>query len=151
MTPDQIAKAGTEHAHQCALFAAIALAHPLNGSEHALHWLYAIHNKGHGDAIRGAKARAEGVKAGVPDLCLPWPLAEWQEAARYHGAYVELKVPEHLTHKNGNCSPDQIKWIKALRSQGYYVTVCFGWQNALGTLGAYVRGNPLPEFNNFVD
>lgn len=150
MTPDQIAKSGTEHAHQCALFAAIALAHPLTGPSHPLHWLYAIHNKGHGDAVRGAHARAEGVKAGVPDTFLPIPIirrgADASFYENWYGCYVELKVPAHATHKNGNCSPDQIKWIIALRLQGYYVNVCFGWGDAFATFNAYLRGEPLPEF-----
>lgn len=152
MTPEQIAKAGTEHAHQCALFAAIALAHPLNGPWHPLHLLHAIHNKGHGDAIRGAKAKAEGVKAGVPDLCLPIAISCPNAADQakggfamfhFHGAYVELKIPAHLTHKNYGCSDDQVKWLLMLRQQGYYTNVAFGWEHALGLLGAYVMGSPL--------
>jgi hypothetical protein len=39
-----------------------------------LEFLFAIHNQGSGDAIRGARAKAEGVKAGVPDLMFPCSL-----------------------------------------------------------------------------
>ena len=96
MTPDELAKAGTEHAHQKALFAWANCA-ARYGFEYAdddraynkllratiqdkipyeapvLMHLFAIHNQGHGDAIRGGRARAEGVKAGVPDIMLPVP------------------------------------------------------------------------------
>ncbi|MFO4987381.1 hypothetical protein RCK87_26925, partial [Salmonella enterica subsp. enterica serovar 1,4,[5],12:i:-] len=48
--------------------------------------LFAIHNQGHGDKIRGNRAKAEGVKKGVPDLMLPVVIDG------YAGLFVELKV-----------------------------------------------------------
>lgn len=156
ITPEQIAKPGTEHAHQCALFAAIAIAHPLppTGAEHPLHWLFAIHNARDGsNAVAGAKAKAEGVKRGVPDLFLPQPMTTDPETRNlfermsYHGCYIELKRPEHATHKNGNCSDDQLKWIRQLRRSGYYVNVAFGWHEALTQLQEYLAGTPLQQID----
>src|SRR4051812_7142849 len=92
MTPDQLSKSGTEHAHQVALFAwaAVACYHGFAVANlwaksgvldpqynrrpiPCLKWLHAIHNQGHGDAIRGGRAKAEGVRKGIPDIFLPFP------------------------------------------------------------------------------
>ena len=85
MTPDQLAKSGTEHGHQVALFAwcAVARLHGFDVADDwaagmgieaakssrtnrtpvdALEWFHAIHNQGHGDKVRGANAKAEGVR-----------------------------------------------------------------------------------------
>ena len=48
-----------------------------------LKMLYAIPNGGARNAITGALLKAEGVKPGVPDLCLP------VARGKYHGLYIE--------------------------------------------------------------
>lgn len=94
MTPDQIAKSGSEHGHQSALFAycAVARIHGFDAADAwaagdklpapnpdegdkvpALEWFHAIHNQGHGDKVRGGMAKAEGVRKGIADTFLPWP------------------------------------------------------------------------------
>jgi hypothetical protein len=101
--------------------------------------LFAIHNQGHGDRIRGAQAKAEGVKAGVPDTLLPvrrtHPLpAPYSHCTEtYNGLFVELKK---LT--KGVVSGDQIKWQGALIEQGYAVSVCKGWIEAANTIAGYL-------------
>ena len=65
--------------------------------------LYAIPNGGK-RAIKTAIAlKAQGVKSGVPDMCLP--------VARngYHGLYIELK-----RQKGGTVSETQKSWLTAL-------------------------------------
>jgi hypothetical protein len=114
-----------------------------------LHLLFAIHNQGHGDRIRGAQAKAEGVKAGVPDTLLPvsrtHPLpAPYSHCTEtYHGLFVELKKP-----KKGVVSDDQTQWLGALTEQGYAVSVCRGWIEAAnciaGYLGSTVRIDDAP-------
>jgi hypothetical protein len=71
-------------------------------------------------------AGAEGVRAGVPDLCLP--------VARkgYHGLYLELKVGRNTI------SDLQEQWIDALREQGYFVDVAWGWQAAAQVIADYL-------------
>ena len=77
--------------------------------------LYHVPNGGKRDA-----------KTGVPDLCLP--------VARggYHSLYIELKVGKNTT------SPKQKEWIAALRQQGNYVSVCYGWEEAKETIENYL-------------
>lgn len=102
MTPDQLAKSNTEHAHQRAFFAWLALA-AYNGFEGAkvlsdggtfqrahrasplpeLHLMHAIPNGGARDKITAGRLKAEGVKAGVLDTFLPvpkmytYPVGDW--------------------------------------------------------------------------
>ena len=89
--------------------------------------LYAIPNGGK-RAIKTAIAlKAQGVKAGVPDMCLP--------VARegYHGLYIELK-----RQKGGTVSETQKSWITALAGQGYKAVVCRGAEDAIGTIKNYL-------------
>lgn len=155
MTPNQLSKSGTEHAHQVALFAwaAIACYHGFktanlwadNGvipSEdftrkpiHCLKWLHAIHNQGHGDAIRGGKAKAEGVKAGIPDIFLPY------STKGKNGLYIELKRPEirpvHETSKGG-LSNEQIEFAAFAKANGFEWRVAYGWHEAAKIIQEYL-------------
>jgi hypothetical protein len=94
-----------------------------------LHWLYHVPNGGMRSKATAGKLRAEGVKAGVPDVCLP--------VARggYHGLYVELK-----RRKGGKLSDKQREWITFLEAQGYHACVCAGWEEARDCLLAYLDG-----------
>ena len=88
--------------------------------------LYAIPNGGK-RAIKTAIAlKAQGVKSGVPDMCLP--------VARngHHGLYIELK-----RQKGGVVSETQKSWITALAKQGYKAVVCRGAEEAIGTIKEY--------------
>lgn len=122
MTPQQIAKSGSEHAEQSALFAWCAM---LVSREPVLKLLFAIPNGGsRGDdvkarKIRGAILKAEGVKPGVPDVCLP------VQRRGYAGLYIEMKKV-----KGGVYSDAQRQWKTDLTLQGYFVGWCPGWEDA---------------------
>ncbi len=89
--------------------------------------LYHIPNGGKRDRGTAIALKRQGVKAGVPDLHLP--------VARggYHGLYIELKVGKNTATKN------QKEWIEELLKQGYYATVCYGWEKAAETLINYLE------------
>lgn len=172
MTPWELAK-DTEHSQQRALFAwancaalfgfyaaqygdcynkekrdrAFALGNGLGAkgiTVPELSLFFAIHNQGHGDRIRGAQAKAEGVKAGVPDMFLPvmrvHPEPEpYRHVTRpYYGLFIELKKT-----KKGIVSDEQIVWAGLLSKQGYAVSICKGWIEAanciMGYLGSSIR------------
>jgi hypothetical protein len=114
----------TEHDEQTALFHWAAL-HETRIPELSL--LFAIPNGGHRNKVTAAKMKAEGVKPGVPDTCLP--LAR----KGYNALYLELK-----RQKGGRVSPEQWQWITALRAQGNYVEVCKGWQAAVSEILSYL-------------
>lgn len=111
----------TEHWEQVQLFK-WASARP------ELSLMYAVPNGGHRDIRVAAKLKAEGVKPGVPDICLP--------VARggFHGLYIELK-----RRKGGRVSPEQMLWIEALMREGYACAVCLGWQEARRTIEEYME------------
>jgi len=120
-----------EHAEQVAL---VTWAKFESGRVPELALLFAIPNGGkRGKAIAG-KLRAEGVKAGVPDLCLP--VARGQ----YHGMFIELKA------KGGRLAETQRDWLRALSGQNYYACICVGWEEAKKMIETYLRyGPPLGE------
>lgn len=64
----------------------------------------------------GAKRKAKGVKAGVPDWVILEPRNE------YHGMMIELKV------KGGSLSPSQKLFLKRSEASGYYVAICWSLQ-----------------------
>lgn len=94
-----------------------------------LQMLYHIPNERKCSAQQGARMKAEGRKAGVPDICLP--------VARggFHGLYIELKRT-----KGGKVSEEQAGWLKALQRCGYRAEVCKGWDAARGVIEEYLRG-----------
>ena len=89
--------------------------------------IYHIPNGGSRNKIEAANLKRQGVRPGVPDLCLP--------VARgvYHGLYIELKAGSNKPTKT------QIKWIQALKTQGYAVEVCYGWEHAAKTIIDYLK------------
>jgi len=116
-----------EHEHQKALFVWAGI-QQVKYPE--LRLLFAIPNGGHRHPAVAAKLKAEGVKAGIPDVCLP--------VARcgYHGLYVELKKP-----KGGKTSPDQHRWASDLGEQGYRAVVAYGWVMASQIITNYLEGS----------
>ena len=112
-----------EHAEQVAL---VTWAKFESGRVPELALLFAIPNGGHRNKATAGKLKAEGVKAGVPDLCLP------VARGHYHGLYIELKA------KGGRATPDQRDWLIELGKQGYYTALCFGWEFAKETIEKYL-------------
>lgn len=93
----------------------------------ALDLLYHIPNGGKRNASEAAHLKRQGVKAGVPDLCLP------VARGKYHGLYIELKYGRNKPSSN------QTYWICALRAQGYAAEVCYGWQQAADVIEKYLK------------
>ena len=108
--------------------------------------LYAIPNGGQRNRVVAAKLKAEGVQAGVPDLCLP--------VARgpYHGLYLETKVRELVPHetktkgitmrkRETKPSAAQEEWICALREQGYCAEVYWDLDEGWSILTEYLEAD----------
>lgn len=143
LTPAQYAKAGTEHAHQVAVF--MEIQQRLQHQYPVLRRLHAVPNGGLRSKATAGRLKAEGVKSGVPDLFLPaayftsaGPLR--RDGPLYHGCYIEMKAPGKLK----DTSPAQEDWHAYLSSAGFYVTVCDDWEQCCRVLVAYVSGLPLP-------
>ena len=93
--------------------------------------LYAVPNGGNRNIVTARKLKAEGVKPGVPDVCLPVPRGD------YHGLYVEMK-----RQKGGVVSPEQKAWLQALKGQGYRAEVCKGAAEAWDVIREYIQAQP---------
>lgn len=88
--------------------------------------LHHIPNGGRRDAVEARHLKEQGVKPGVPDLCLP------VARGRYHGLYIEMKT------EKGHTSGAQDWWIEHLAAQGNFVEVCHGWESAVRVLEWYL-------------
>lgn len=90
--------------------------------------LYHIPNGGSRHALEAAHLKQQGVRAGVPDVCLP--------VARggCHGLYIEMK-----RLKGGRVSPEQLGWMEALKAEGYMVALCQGWEMASRIIMDYLK------------
>jgi len=97
-----------------------------------LQLLYAIPNQGgagRSAILRGQKMRREGMRKGLPDLCLPI------SRGNFLTLYIEMKD----TAGKGRLSPDQTRWISLLSSVGHNVQVCHGFEEAMNTLLNYLN------------
>ncbi len=92
-----------------------------------LNLLFAIPNGEYRDWKTARKLRAEGVKAGVPDLFLPVP------RGGHHGLWIEMKMA------GGRLSKAQRLWHRALEDQGYLVKTCWSAEEAQEALVDYLR------------
>lgn len=90
---------------------------------------YAIPNGGYRTKAEAAKLKAEGVRKGVPDLCVP--------IARggYHSLYIEMKRTDGVA---SDVSDEQYKWVMSLREQGMAAFACFGVDNAIACVDWYM-------------
>lgn len=131
MTPEQLAKSGTESGHQRAVFCWAQLN---KGRFPELKWLFHIPNGGsRGDdaksrAIRGAALKAEGVKKGPADLCLPVKRGSWS------GLFIEMKKPGKIK----TVSPEQKEFGDFVIEQGYGWIACDNWIDAVRILEEYL-------------
>src|SRR5258706_547097 len=131
ITPEMLAT-GSEDGEQAALFC-WAADHVSKYPQ--LEWLFAIPNGGSRHIAEATKMVAGGVRKGVPDILLPWPMAFTTNIKDcYAGCFIELKIEKRRKEKNGGCSQNQLEWIKQLKLNGYYVAVCYGWTEARDVL-----------------
>lgn len=128
LTPADLAKSGSEHGEQCAVFFWSVLNRQLYPE---LKWMFAIPNGGGRSAAQGSMLKAEGVKGGVADICLPVARQE------LHGLYIEMKkakgVPSDVTQ-------DQIDFAAFVMLQGYAWRVAYGWEDAVVIISTYLGG-----------
>ena len=120
----------SEHEEQVALFEWAAMAQ----AEHPeLAMLFAIPNGGQRHPAVAAQLKAEGVRAGVPDLFLA--VARGISGGKvYHGLFVELKRADHSNHTTAA----QNEWIDRLRHYGFAVVVAYGADEAINMITTYL-------------
>lgn len=92
--------------------------------------VFHIPNGGKRGKSEAAYLKRQGVRAGVPDLCVP--------VARggYHSLYVEMKVGTNKPTQK------QAEWIAFLRQQGMCAYVCYGADAAIECIRRYMALRP---------
>ncbi len=123
ITPEMLA-GKSEGSHQKALMAWAALN---CGQYPQLKWLVHIPNGGTRNIREAVELKAQGVKAGVPDLMLPWP------NRNFAGLFIELKYGKNKT------STEQDEWLDYLSSVGYMTSVQWDWIGARDLLLDYLK------------
>lgn len=93
--------------------------------------LFHVPNGGWRGNAEAGRLKAQGVKAGIPDLFLP------VARGKYHGLFIELKVGKN------KASANQTWWLKKLNEQGYRAVVCNGFDNATRCLKQYLKLKPV--------
>jgi len=89
---------------------------------------YAIPNGGQRHIAVAAKLKAEGVKAGVPDICIP--------IARhgFNALYIELKTGK------GKATPGQVDFMDKLTQCNNLTVLCRGLDAAIDAIEGYMGG-----------
>lgn len=77
-------------------------------------------------------AKAEGLKAGIADLFLPYPSKE------YAGLYIEMKRPKTVTSAKGTLSEAQREFLDYANSVGYKAVVSYGANEAIAEIKKYL-------------
>lgn len=93
-----------------------------------LELLHHIVNEGRRSLRMGAELKKQGMKAGVPDICLP------VARGRYHALYIEMKRV-----KGGTVSDAQKWWIGKLNQQGNLAVICHGFDEAKDVILRYLK------------
>lgn len=99
--------------------------------------LFAVPNGGARHPAVGRKMKAEGVRAGVPDLFLAvprrFPAAEETPGFAFIGLFVEMK------RRPNKPSAEQEAVILYLRKRGYHVVVAYSAEESIKAISAYLK------------
>lgn len=127
MTPEQVAKAGTEAAHQSAFMCWCN-----QQSDTRLKRAFHVPNGGTRNKAEASRLKSQGVKAGVPDVFIPIPCGQ------YHGLWIEFKKPGLENRKNGGLRDDQVEYRDYLLSQNFGYFVAYSYLQAIDVVVQYL-------------
>ena len=112
----------SEHLEQCAVIQWCELQKSIYPH---IERIFAIPNGGKRNIGVARKMKAEGQRAGVPDLFLP------VAKGGYHGLFIEMK------HGKNKPTEKQRDWLDFLAAMGYCTAVCWDRDDAIETLIDY--------------
>lgn len=92
-----------------------------------LKWLHHVPNGGSRNKAEATKFKQMGVKAGVSDLCLPYP------KGYYCGLYIEMK------YGNNRQQDTQKEFLADMAAAGHYVATCYSAEEAVKVIEEYVK------------
>ena len=114
----------SEHDEQVKLFQWARLS---EGRWPGLALMFAIPNGGKRHVAVARKLKAEGVRPGVPDVCLPLARGPW------HALYIELK------HGHNTATPGQLGWLRMLTLAGNRAEVAYEFEGAKALIEEYME------------
>lgn len=91
-----------------------------------LRWLFHVPNGGSRNKQEAVKFKQMGVKAGVSDLCLPYPKGV------YCGLFIEMK------YGNNRQQDTQKEFLAAMAAAGHFVATCYSAEEAIDVLEKYL-------------
>lgn len=100
-----------------------------------LRWLYHVPNGGSRNKAEAIKLKQMGVKAGVSDLCLPFPKGS------YCGLFVEMKYGNNVQQKS------QKEFLTAMAGAGHFVATCYSAEDAIKIIEEYLNLSDLDHMN----
>lgn len=92
-----------------------------------LKWLHHCPNGGSRNRLEAVKLKQMGVKAGVSDLCLPYP------KGIYCGLYVEMKFGDN--RQQGT----QKEFLADMAKAGHFVATCYSAEEAISVITEYLN------------
>jgi hypothetical protein len=122
----------SEHAEQCALF---TWARMNVGKYPELSWLFAVPNGGFRMVKTARDLKAEGVKAGVPDVWFPISGVHGEKPVK--GLVIEMKYGKNKP------TPEQDAWLTFLGGIGWRVEVCYSWREAAEVICEHCLIDPV--------
>lgn len=91
-----------------------------------LKWLHHIPNGGSRNKREAVKLKQMGVKAGVSDICLPYP------KGIYCGLYIEMKFG------NNRKTAEQKEFLQDMANAGHFVATCYSAEDAVNVIITYL-------------
>lgn len=92
-----------------------------------LKWLHHVPNGGSRNKMEAVKLKQMGVKAGVSDLCLPYP------KGIYCGLYIEMK------YGNNRQQDTQKEFLADMAEAGHFVATCYSAEEAIKVIEEYLK------------
>lgn len=90
-----------------------------------LKWLFHVPNGGSRNKREAVKFKQMGVKAGVSDLCLPYPKGV------YCGLFIEMK------YGNNRQQDTQKEFLADMAAAGHFVATCYSAEEAVEVIEEY--------------
>lgn len=94
--------------------------------------LFHVPNGGYRNAREGAKFKRMGVRAGIPDIFLAYPIAP------YAGLWIELKRRKTTKPSKPKPTAAQSAYLDAFQQVGYATCVAYGWEEAKAEIKKYM-------------
>lgn len=102
-----------------------------------LRFMFSIPNGGERNKVQASRLVAEGVKAGAPDIFLPYPRIRNNQVL-FHGLFIEMKRPKSQGKAVGRLSEKQVEFQNYLISQNYSHKVAYDYLQAAEAVLEYL-------------